>query len=62
MSGFLFYIYSMEKVKLTRSHNEHSQGDTVEVTPEQKNYYEGVGLIEKVKKEVKTDKTKVEKK
>jgi len=53
----------MEKVKLTRSHNEHSKGDIVEVTPEQKNYYEGVGLIEKVaKKENKVDKTKLEEK
>lgn len=51
----------MAKVKLSRPHNGNEKGDSVEVSAEQQNYFERVGLVqkeEKIKpktKELKTD-------
>lgn len=51
----------MKKYKLTKSHDGHEAGDSIELTPEQKTYYERVGLIKEEKEvtETKEEKTKV---
>lgn len=46
----------MEKVKLLKNHNGKEKGSSIEITKEQKNYFERVGLIEKEDKSSKKTK------
>lgn len=46
----LIKTIAMAKVKLSRPHNGSEKGDSIEVTSEQKNYFERVGLTEKEEK------------
>lgn len=48
----------MAKHKLTRDHNGNKKGDSVDLTPEQENYYRLVGLIADEKETAKKEPSK----
>jgi hypothetical protein len=63
MLGFFFIVNKllhliMQKIKLSRDHNDFKKGDTIEITKEQLEYFKSVGLIAEqvVVKEVKSKK------
>lgn len=49
----------MGKYKLAKPHNGQDEGDTIEVSDEQKQYFENVGLIKQEKAGIQTKEEKL---